>query len=84
MSDNITQLNEDLIKHDRKDLVRSSVEIVSRCKKDFQFRLDYRSKSLIFSLIISTKYLQIANAICRYSLKFLTRFFILRKKDFLY
>ena len=26
MSDNIIQLNEDLIKHDLKDLVRSSVE----------------------------------------------------------
>ena len=27
MSDNIIQLNEDLIKHDLKDLVRSSVEL---------------------------------------------------------
>ena len=31
MSDKIIQLNEDLIKHDLKDLVRSSVEETSKC-----------------------------------------------------
>ena len=33
MSDNIIQLNEDLIKHDLKDLVRSSVEETRECSE---------------------------------------------------
>lgn len=35
MSDKIIQLNEDLIKHDLKDLVRSSVEETLRLCQDF-------------------------------------------------
>ena len=35
MSDNFIQLNEDLIKHDLKDLVRSSVEETLRLCQDF-------------------------------------------------
>ena len=41
MSDNIIQLNEDLIKHDLRDLVRSSVE------KTLNALLDHEAEELV-------------------------------------
>jgi hypothetical protein len=42
MSDNIIQLNEDLIKHDLKDLVRSSVE------ETLNALLDHEADELVY------------------------------------